>query len=100
MPLPAGFKVNGSATPVDGLLVPPRVKKILAILDKLPFQEVITTLEVSLRLGRSTSGNFMGHPALEAYREKVDNKLFWGSRKSIAQLRKQLATPEATRVKN
>lgn len=100
MPLPAGFKVNGSATPADRIPVPPRVRAISGILDKLPRNEVLTTMEVSARLGLSMSGNFANHPALASYREKVDNKLFWGNRKSIAQLRKQLALPEARHAKN
>lgn len=94
MPLPAGFKLNGVKLDVTRIPVPPRVRKIIDILDALPANELLTTMEVSVRLGLSLAGNFTNQPVLVDYREKVDNKLFWGSRKSIAQLRKQLAEPE------
>jgi hypothetical protein len=92
MPLPAGFKVNGTKS--GNILVPPRVKKIIALLDKQSFGDLMTSNEVSQRLSLSVGGAWACHPALIDYREKVDNKYFWGSRKSIAQLRKQLAAPE------
>jgi hypothetical protein len=94
MPLPAGFKVNGAKSGTS--LVPPRVKKIAALLDKQPFGELMTSNEISYILSLSVGGAWSCHPALIEYREKVDNKYFWGSRKSIAQLRKQLAKLEET----
>lgn len=99
MPLPAGFKVNGSAVSTDGL-VPPRVKKIIALLDKLPMNELFTSREVSDRVNLSLGGTWICHQALTDYREKVDRCFFWGSRKSIARLREQLAEPEASHAKN
>jgi hypothetical protein len=96
MPLPAGFKVNGSKTDGKGVLVPPRVQKMMAFLSTLPANELMTSMEFASQAGYSTSGSFVTHPALKEYREKVDGKLFWGSRKSIAQLRKQLALPEGS----
>ena len=100
MPLPAGFKVNGFKAPAPGVPISPRVRKIIEILDALPFNELLTTMEVSTRLGLSLSGNYTNFPALADYREKVDNKLFWGNRKSIAELRKQLSEPEGTPDEN
>jgi hypothetical protein len=94
MPLPAGFKLNGHIT-TKQTHVSPRIRKILSILDKLPLNEVMTTMELSIRLGMSVSGNFTNQPVLEPYREKIDNKLFWGNRKTVESLRKQLATCEA-----
>ena len=99
MPIPTGFKVNGSKIPRD-ILVPPRVKKIMALLDKLPFSELLTSMEVSARSGLSCGGSWTNHPALVDYREKIDNKFFWGSRKSIAQLRTQLAASEEIQNEN
>jgi hypothetical protein len=93
MPLPAGFKVNGSKVP-NGGRVPPRVTKIMAILDKVPYGELLTSNELGARAVLSVGGSWTSHPALFEYREKVDNRFFWGSRKSIARLREQLVTPE------
>ena len=100
MPLPAGFKVNGSKTDMTRVLVPPRVKKIMSLLDKLPSDELFTSNEVSARAGLSIGGAFVSHPGLTDYREKVDGRLFWGSRKSIAQLRKKLAESEESHDEN
>lgn len=99
MPLPAGFKVNGTKVDSRGL-VPPRAKKIMALLDKLPFGELLTSIELSQRTALSVGGAWVSIPALTSYRERVDNKFFWGNRKSIAQLRKQLAEPEETQNEN
>ena len=99
MPLPVGFKVNGLKITSHGLL-PPRVKKIIALLDQQPFGELMTSMEVLQRTEQSVGASCVSHPALADYREKVDNKLFWGSKKSIAQLRKQLAEPEETQNEN
>ena len=97
MPLPAGFKVSGTTTgkSTSGL-VPPRAQKIIAMVEKLPFAELLTSREVAERVALSIGGAWSSHPALADYSEKVDGKLFWGSRKSIAYLRAQLAEPEET----
>lgn len=100
MPLPVGFKVNGAKTDASRIPVPPRVRKITALLNTLPSDELLTSAEISIRLALGISGSFVNHPALADYREKVDNKLFWGSRKSIVQLRKQLAEPEESQDEN
>ena len=101
MPLPAGFKVNGSTVEeVRRGLIPPRAKKIMALLDKLPFNDLLTSLELGERVALSVGGAWTSHPSLAEYRQKVDNRFFWGSRKSIAQLRKQLAEPEETQNEN
>jgi hypothetical protein len=89
MPLPAGFKVNGIKS--GTALVPPRVKKIIVILDKQPFGELMTSMELMMQAELSAGSSVCAHPALSEYREKIDNKYFWGSKKSIAQLRKQLS---------
>ena len=86
MPLPAGFKVNGSKVVANHILTPPRVQKIIAFLSATPPNELLTTMELSSLLGLSVSGAYVTHPVLLDYREKVDNKLFWGNKKSIAQL--------------
>jgi hypothetical protein len=101
MPLPAGFKVNGTKTRTENQVpVPPRVKKIIIMLNALPANELITTMELSGRLGLSLSGAFMNHPVLIPFREKVDNKLFWGNRKSITQLQAQLVKSEENPSEN
>ena len=97
MPLPTGFKVNGAKVKNIGRIpIPPRVQKIMGLLDKLPSGELVTSLELTERLAISGGGAAFCASILLDYREKVDNKLFWGSRKSVAQLRKQLVTPEET----
>ena len=94
MSLPAGFKVNGMRLPKGKKApTPPRVQKIISLLEKLPTGDLWTTRELMDRTGLSFSGGAIQSSALNEYREKVDNKLFWGSRKSIAQLRKQLVEP-------
>ena len=93
MPLPAGYKVNGSK--VSGSIrVPPRVRKITTLLEKIPFGNLLTSMELSIRAGVSIGGAWTSHPCLLDYREKVDTKLFWGSRKSIGRLRQQLTQSE------
>ncbi len=89
MPLPAGFKVTGSHS--SGGLLPPRVKKIIALLEKQPLGELMTSVEVLQRTGQSHGASCVSHPALAAYRERVDGKFFWGSVKTISKLRQQLA---------
>lgn len=97
MPLPAGFKVNGSKIATHNRLpLPPRARKLISLLDKLPMGDVLTSIELRARAGVSLTGEVLQVLELTEYREKVDNKLFWGSRKSIAQLRKKLAEPEDT----
>ena len=98
MPLPAGFKVNGTKS--GTVLVPPRVKKVIALLEKQPFGELMTSNEVGQRASLSVGGAWSCHPALVDYREKVDNKFFWGSKKSIARLREQLAESEESNDQN
>lgn len=94
MPLPAGFKVNGVKAEHRGVPIPPRVQKIIALLNKLPTGDLLTSAELAEQLGYGNVGSVIVHPGNADYREKVDRKLFWGSRKSIAKLRKQLAEPE------
>jgi hypothetical protein len=98
MPLPVGFKVGGADA--SKMSEPPQVKKIKAILDALPFTELLTTRDVGIRINSLINGINANHPALDSYHEKVDGRWFWGSRKSIAKLRKQLAEPEENNGKN
>lgn len=96
MALPAGITVNGvKSANSSGMPVPPKVHRIIALLDRHPSGDVLTTLEMSNQLGMSASGNCFNHPALENYREKVDSKLYWGNPQTIAELRKP--EPEETR---
>ena len=95
MPLPVGFKVNGSKIhQSNNISLPPRVRKIIALLDKLPTGELLTTLEVMERLNLYPNGGAARSSALLGYREKVNNKLFWGNQNTIAELRRQLAERE------
>ncbi len=91
MPLPSGFKVNGSKTTHSGIPIPPKVRHMQEVLDALPSDELLTTIEMCAQTGSSMGGSHLQHPALQNFREKIDNKLFWGSRKSIARLRKKLS---------
>lgn len=100
MPLPAGFKVNGSKVRTENhVTIPPRQQKIIDLLTNLPPNELLTTLEMSTRLRTAVNGN-LNHPALSPFRAKVDNKLFWGNRKSIAQLQAQLNHSEENPSEN
>jgi hypothetical protein len=94
MPLPKGFKVNGVRTAGDGIPLPPMAQKIVAVLDKLPASELLTTAELAARVSSSLTGSTFTHPGLQDYRQQVDRNMFWGSRKSIAKLRKQLNETE------
>jgi hypothetical protein len=98
MPLPAGFKVNGATS--GSLRIPPRVKKIQTLLDKMPSGDLLTSVDVSARTGLAVGGSWCSHPTLVDYREMVDGKYFWGSTKSIKKLREQLADPEDTNGEN
>jgi hypothetical protein len=98
MPLPAGFKVNGTTR--SSAPVPPRITKIMMLLDKVPMGELLTSNEVGARASLAFGGSWACHPALADYREKVDSKYFWGSMKSIRKLREQLAEPEDTDGEN
>jgi len=101
MPLPAGFRVNGAKVlSTNQMPIPPMVQKIIAFLDKLPFGDIVTTMELGEQMGLSPSGSQLRHPILRDYREKVDQKLFWGSTKSIAKLRAQLTEPDETNGEN
>lgn len=100
MPLPAGFKVNGVQTKSAELSLPPRVKKIIALLESMPANELLLSVEVSIKTGLSFGGAWTSHPALLDYREKVDGKLLWGNKKTIVRLRQQLAEPEETPNEN
>lgn len=99
MPLPAGFKVNGTKCETT-VLAPPRVKKIMMMLDQLPSDELLTSMEVGIRAGQTIGGSWANHPALSEYREKIDNRFFWGSLKGIKKLRQQLAEPEESNDQN
>lgn len=96
MPIPAGFKINGAISANNpGPPMPPRVQKVIAVLAGLAKNELVTTIELAALAGvGEASGRWPQHPGLAPYREKVDNKLFWGSRVSIAHLREQLAGME------
>ena len=102
MPLPAGFKVNGSEVgSSSGCPISPGVRKAMTFLDRQPVGEVFTSVEFFSQLGMAiNSGGISQHPALRDYHEKVDNKMFWGSRESIAKLREQLAEPEESHGEN
>jgi hypothetical protein len=96
MALPAGITVNGvKSENSSGVPVPPKTKKIIALLDKHPSGDVLTTMELASQLGLSMSGNGFHHPALADYKEKVDGKVYWGNPQTIAELRKP--EPEETR---
>ena len=100
MPIPSGFKVRGMAVAAQKVPVTPRVQKIIDMLAGLPKDELITTIDITLRLSLSMNGNFTNHPALWPYKAKVDNKLFWGNAKTIIKLNQQLAEPEETQTEN
>lgn len=96
MRIPVGFKVNGLKVPK----VSPRVQKIINVLDALPSDELLTSVNLADLAAFPMSGGITQEFALRDYHEKVDSKIFWGSRKGIAQLRKQLDESEETHAEN
>jgi hypothetical protein len=66
-------------------------EKIEKYLAKLPFGELLSSIELAARLRCSRTGDSFSHPALSEYKEKVSNKLFWGSRQTIIDLRNKLS---------
>ena len=56
MPLPAGFKMNGMPSKSAKLSVPPRVKKIIALLEAMPDNELLLSAEVGIKTGLSFGG--------------------------------------------
>ena len=96
MRIPVGFKVNGLKVPKTS----PRVQRVIKVLDALPSDELLTTVNLAEIVAFPMSGGITQESALREYHEKVDSKLFWGSRKGIAQLRKQLDESEETHAEN
>lgn len=94
MELPKGFKFRGVAPELSDANIPAIVKKIIEYLDKLKFTEVVGTFELScgMRCSKSSIQSFASHPALGGYRcnPTKANTLVWGSRRTIAELKKQL----------
>lgn len=85
--IPAGFKVNGSVP--RAVRIPPLVLKLIQILDALPPKELISTYNLAA-FGKCSSGHWVSDPTLSEYKAKVDGKLFWGNKKTIVELKKQL----------
>lgn len=83
--------MNGVATQ-DSLPLPPRIKRVIEVLDKMPFKEVLPTRQL-LPLAKTSGNNFADYSALDSYRVKIDGRMFWGSTKTIAELKKQLGEP-------
>lgn len=91
MRLPKGFTLREGAS-LGGPL-PRRVVIIQEYLDKVKFQEVITTFQLSQ--GVSCTQQYVqgigSHPALAEYRFKtIGQPILWGSKRTIAELKKQL----------
>jgi hypothetical protein len=82
-----GFKLSENIS-CSG--VPPGIKRIMGILDKHSFKEILTTDQILSLAGLSYSyGCHLSHPILEDYRYKASpSRVFYGSKKTIAELRK------------
>lgn len=91
MPLPSGFVLNGISTE-DSMPLPPRIKRVIAVLDELPFKEVLATRQL-LPLARTSGNNFSTYTVLDSYKVQIDGKMFWGNTKTITELKKQLGEP-------
>ncbi len=90
MRIPVGFKVNGEKVAKFSQ----RVQRVIRVLDKLPADELLTSVNLATLTSHPMNGGITQEFALRDYHEKVDSALLWGSRKSIALLRKQLAEAE------
>ena len=94
MQLPKGFSFRGTAANLCDANIPRSVKRIAERLDKLKFKEVLSTFELSVGIGCSivTIRAVASHPALAEYRcnPTKEKTVVWGSRRTIAELKKQL----------
>jgi hypothetical protein len=90
MRIPVGFKVNGEKV----ARFSPRVRRVIVVLDRLPADELLTSANLATLAAHPMNGGITQEFALRDYHEKVDSKILWGSRKSIALLRKTLAESE------
>ena len=89
--------MNGSAVPKSSIRIPPQIQRTMTILESLPNNHLITSGELAERLGVvGLTGAFSSVSVLLNYREKIGTKNFWGSPKTITNLRKQLLEPEAS----
>jgi len=79
------FKINGQPLRFGNR------HTLVRFLDKLPFGEVVTTREVSLKTGISHMDGSFRHPDLLVRSAKHNNIRLWGNKKTIQELNKQLA---------
>lgn len=87
---PVCLKLNGKAFAIRP--APPRIERIMAELDALPPDELFTTPEILKRLRTNLDAlNSHAAQALADYRQICHgHQRYWGSRKAIAELRRQL----------
>lgn len=95
MSLPSGFTFRGGFAPTN---VPLLCRKIAAFLDKLPFKEIIDTRQLAAAMDVQLNGvqHVSAEPYLVEYRHALTgNRVAWGSKRTIKELKKQLARQNA-----
>lgn len=88
--IPKGFTLRSGTMPS---VIPAAVRRALDVLEKLPFKEIINTKELAARIGVVTDTLRGGHSADEALKENrftYRGNVLWGSKKTIAELRRQM----------
>jgi hypothetical protein len=92
--LPKGFTLRGSSG-MSLTSLPAVVQRAIAFLDALPFQEVVTTRNLSefVKVNVHTLQSNSKHPALAEYRFNVSatSTVIWGNKASIRELKKRMA---------
>jgi len=89
--LPKGFTIR-EGVKLSGPL-PQFVGRMIEHLEKLPRQELLLTAQLaeSMNVSRGSIQGWASHSALLPYRFCIEGKkILWGSKKTIAALKKQL----------
>jgi hypothetical protein len=65
----------------------PTLEALVKFLDKLPASEVFPTRDLEAMSPPGSISNFRRYKEVQAFQFKFQGKLFWGSKKAIAELR-------------
>ena len=90
MVFPSDFKIRGGLV-LSGS-ISPTVARCIKALDALPFKELITPRQLAA-LAKATHYTLMSlgaDPALAPYKFQHQHKNYWGNKKTIAELKRQM----------
>jgi len=88
--IPSDFKFSSSREVCIGS-IPPRTKRIMEFLDALPYKELLTSRELVNRMGLPSYAISDSGILMQDYREKVGMFFVYGSKKTIAELRRRMS---------